>query len=65
VSLPQPTEGQRIANQINATFILGGADFVNAHGADGKRDVVHADDRVTEFLELESAIRRLKANCGP
>jgi hypothetical protein len=30
---------------------------VDAHGADGKRFVVHADEKLTAFLELESATR--------
>ena len=31
----------------------------DAHRDNGKRFVVHADDRLTAFLELESAIRGL------
>ena len=31
--------------------------IANAHRADGKRFVVHADEKLTAFLELESAIR--------
>jgi hypothetical protein len=38
--------------------------IVDAHRGHGKRFVVQADDRLTEFLELESTIRRLKANYG-
>ncbi len=38
--------------------------ITDAHRGDGKRYVVRADDRLTEFLELESTIRRLKANYG-
>ena len=38
--------------------------IADAHRGDGKRYVVRADDRLTEFLELESTIRRLKANYG-
>jgi len=30
----------------------------DAHRDDGKRFVVHADEKVTAFLELEAAIRR-------
>jgi len=30
-SVPQPTEGQRIGNQIDAAFIFTGMDFVNVH----------------------------------
>jgi len=29
VAIPQPTEWQRIGNQINAAFILARADFIN------------------------------------
>jgi hypothetical protein len=29
----------------------------DAHHGDGKRFVVHADEKLTAFLELESAIR--------
>jgi hypothetical protein len=38
--------------------------IADAHRDDGKRFVVQTDDRLTEFLELESTIRRLKANYG-
>jgi hypothetical protein len=31
---------------------------VDAHRDDGKRFVVHADEKLTAFLELETAIRR-------
>jgi hypothetical protein len=31
----------------------------DAHRDDGKRYVVHADEKLTAFLELESAIRTL------
>jgi hypothetical protein len=31
--------------------------IADAHRADGKRFVVHAEEKVTAFLELESAIR--------
>ena len=30
--------------------------IVDAHGEDGKRFVVHADDKPTAFLELQRAI---------
>jgi hypothetical protein len=30
---------------------------VDAHRDDGKRFVVHADDKLTAFVELESAVR--------
>jgi hypothetical protein len=33
--------------------------IVDAHRDDGKRLVVHADEKLTAFLELESAIRTL------
>jgi hypothetical protein len=32
--------------------------IADAHRDDGKRFVVHADEKLTEFLELESAIQR-------
>ena len=38
--------------------------WIAAHGGDEKRFVVHADEKLTAFLELESTIRRLKANYG-
>ena len=31
----------------------------DAHRGDGKRFVVHADEEVTAFMELEAAIRRV------
>jgi hypothetical protein len=31
--------------------------IADAHREDGKRFVVHADDKLTAFLELESAVR--------
>jgi hypothetical protein len=31
--------------------------LADAHRADGQRFVVHADEKLTAFLELESAIR--------
>ena len=31
--------------------------IVDAHGGDGKRFIVRADEKLTAFLELESAIR--------
>ena len=37
--------------------------IVDAHGY-GKRFIVRADEILTAFLELESTIRRLKANYG-
>jgi hypothetical protein len=30
--------------------------IVDAHGTNGKRFVVHADEKLTAFLELEAAI---------
>jgi hypothetical protein len=32
--------------------------IADAHRGDGKRYVVHADEKLTAFLELESAIRQ-------
>jgi hypothetical protein len=34
---------------------------VDAHGGDGKRFVVRADEKLTTFAELESAIRAASA----
>jgi hypothetical protein len=34
------------------------------HRGDGKRFVVQAEEKLTAFLKLESAIQRLKAECG-
>ena len=31
--------------------------IADAHSSDGKRFVVHADEKLTAFVELESAIR--------
>jgi hypothetical protein len=31
--------------------------IVDSHRGDGKRFVVHADEKLTAFIELESAIR--------
>ena len=33
--------------------------IVNAHGDDGKRFIVRADDKLTAFLELQRAIHEL------
>jgi hypothetical protein len=33
--------------------------IVDAHRGDGKRYVVHADEKLNAFLELEAAIRRV------
>ena len=40
--------------------------IVDAHRDDGKRYVVHSDEKVTAFLELESAIRAAECpqDCG-
>jgi hypothetical protein len=35
--------------------------IVDAHRDDGKRFVVHADEKLTAFLELESAISHLQS----
>jgi hypothetical protein len=40
--VPQPTEWQRIGNQIDAAFISAWANFVNVRGY-GKRFVVRTD----------------------
>ena len=36
--------------------------IVDAHRGDGKRFVVHADEKLTAFVELESVIERLRRN---
>jgi hypothetical protein len=36
---------------------------VDAHGGDGKRFVLRADEKLTAFMELESATRRCGALC--
>jgi len=36
--------------------------IADAHRGDGKRFIVHGDEKVTAFVELESAIRL--ARCG-
>jgi len=40
--------------------------IVDAHRADGKRFIVRADEKLTAFLELESAIRAAERpeDCG-
>jgi hypothetical protein len=35
--------------------------IVDAHRDDGKRFVVHGDEKLTAFFELESAIRDVKS----
>ena len=37
--------------------------IVNAHRDDGKRFVVHADEKLTAFVELEATIRREPRIC--
>jgi hypothetical protein len=39
--------------------------IVDAHRDDGKRFVLRADDKLTAFLELESATQRQKASWEP
>jgi hypothetical protein len=36
--------------------------IADAHRGDGKRFIVRADEKLTVFLELESAIRHCRAN---
>jgi hypothetical protein len=38
--------------------------IVDAHRGDGKRFVVHADEKLTEFLEFESLLIRTGRNVG-
>ena len=48
---------------VSAIDFSGRTIFVaDAHGGDGKRFVVHADEKLTAFVELESAVRDA-ANC--
>jgi hypothetical protein len=54
-AVAQPTEWQRIGNQIDTAMIFARADFVNAHGY-GKRFIDRADEMLTAFVELESVI---------
>jgi hypothetical protein len=43
---------------VSGVYSRGRTIFVaDAHRGDGKRFVVHADERLTAFVELESAIR--------
>ena len=40
--------------------------IVDAHRDEGKRFVVHADEKLAAFLELEATIRNFtKFECGP
>jgi hypothetical protein len=39
--------------------------IADAHRGDGKRFVVHADEKLTAFLELESAIRGIVVSTRP
>ena len=39
--------------------------IVDAHRDDGKRFVVHADEILTAFLELESTLRDARKPCWP
>jgi hypothetical protein len=38
--------------------------IADAHGGDGKRFVVHADEKLTAFQELESATRAVRPKIG-
>jgi hypothetical protein len=38
--------------------------IADAHRGDGKRYVVHADEKLTAFVELESAIRQGSSHSG-
>jgi len=38
--------------------------IADAHRGDGKRFVARSDEKLTAFMELESAIRKLKATMG-
>ena len=39
--------------------------IADAHRGDGKRFVVHADEKLTAFLELESTLRDARKPCWP
>jgi len=55
--VPQPTEWQRIGNQISAATVSARAEFVSVHRG-GKRFIVRADEILTAFLEAERAIHQ-------
>jgi len=38
--------------------------IADAHRGDGRRYVVRADEKLTEFLELEAAIRAVSWDCA-
>ncbi len=46
----------RLTENCAELFGIEEAESTNAHRGDGKRFVVHADEKLTAFLELESAI---------
>src|SRR5262245_57320170 len=67
-SFPFPFEGTE--HPLITTFFVQTADVLffsnhcgrtiwiaDAHGGDGKRFIVHADEKLTAFLQLETAIR--------
>ena len=55
---PQGSPGSLIATQAINGRTNGRTIFVaDAHRDDGKRFVVHADEKLTAFVELETAIR--------
>jgi hypothetical protein len=76
MSLPMSALGRKGGNQIiadnlhDAGWSLGWVSTIDsqgqtiwiadAHRVDGKRFIVHADEKLTAFMELESAIR----TCG-
>jgi hypothetical protein len=37
--------------------------IADAHRGDGQRFIVHADDKLTAFLELERAIQQFAVDC--
>jgi hypothetical protein len=49
--------------KLNRAFISRTIWIVDAHRGDGKRFVVRADEKLTVFLELESATRACGALC--
>ena len=56
------TEHERIAPSCQCSLSRAGVEvrttwIADAHRGDGKRFVVHADEKLTAFVELESVIR--------
>jgi hypothetical protein len=59
IGKPQPTEGQRIGNEINAAvgnWSAGRTTWIAGAHRDRKRFIIRADEKLTAFVELERAI---------